>query len=59
MSTESQIARARTAAGGGALINPGGGVAGARVGDRATRLAAAEAATTATTETDRQAAAVA
>jgi hypothetical protein len=51
MSTESSKARvAATAAGGGLVINPGtgatGGAAGARGGDRTTRLATAEAAAT-------------
>jgi hypothetical protein len=43
MSSESQIARACTAAG-GAVINPRCGAAGAGATDRTTRLAAAEAA---------------
>jgi hypothetical protein len=49
MSTESQIARVRAATRGAAVINPGGGAAGARASDRATRLAAAEATTAAAT----------
>jgi hypothetical protein len=57
MSIESQIARARAAA--GAVINPGSDTAGAGVGDRVTRLAAAEAAAAAAAKMSRQATATA
>jgi tRNA G18 (ribose-2'-O)-methylase SpoU len=55
MSTFSQIARAAAAAAAGAVINPSGPAAG--VDDRATRLAATEAAVAEAVETARQAAA--
>jgi hypothetical protein len=55
MSTANQIERARAAA--GAVINLGGDVVGARAGDRATRLAVAEAVVAVAAETARQAAA--
>jgi hypothetical protein len=57
MSTASQIARVRAAA--GAAINSGSDAAGAKAGDRVTRLATVEAAAAAVAETARQAVATA